>query len=389
MWFVLQDESQARGDLAHTLVLDTLDHLGQQLQDRQGTPLFIISSLDYDNYLARVKAPPQKRCKENRPQNRTKVEDNQRTHIHWINEAERTGSSPSSNKSFKRDVATNDKVGFDLDRQNEAATKSSKIRSFHTLSDVSSVTKATQNTHLTCGAQKGHHTQDSVATQQANFTRKDQGVAHGSKSQSPHGYRAPQDILENQLLPKGAAMESLETDEPDKTGLSDSSTKSEIRKESETFSNLDAACDKDAGSFRNNEDAGHVKEISITADTYQRESNECPDNNRKPTTYKQKKALRGISGNNNLPTRPTSAAERPTAEPERPSSSHERPSPGPERPTSRYERPTRTELPPRPRDMSERGQRGEIDVVLLHRDCGVVLVEVSSFRERCVVGRKG
>ena len=42
------------GDLAHTLVLERLDELSQQLRDRDSHPLFIISSVNYDNYLARL-----------------------------------------------------------------------------------------------------------------------------------------------------------------------------------------------------------------------------------------------------------------------------------------------------------------------------------------------
>ena len=44
----------AVGDLAHTLVLERLDELSQQLRDRDSHPLFIISSVQYDNYLAKL-----------------------------------------------------------------------------------------------------------------------------------------------------------------------------------------------------------------------------------------------------------------------------------------------------------------------------------------------
>ena len=44
----------AVGDLAHTLVLERLDELSQQLRDRDSRPLFIISSVEYDNYLAKL-----------------------------------------------------------------------------------------------------------------------------------------------------------------------------------------------------------------------------------------------------------------------------------------------------------------------------------------------
>ena len=44
----------AVGDLGHTLVLERLDELSQQLRDRDSHPLFIISSVEYDNYLAKL-----------------------------------------------------------------------------------------------------------------------------------------------------------------------------------------------------------------------------------------------------------------------------------------------------------------------------------------------
>ena len=40
-------------DLGHALVLERLDELSQQLRDRDSHPLFIISSVKYDNYLAK------------------------------------------------------------------------------------------------------------------------------------------------------------------------------------------------------------------------------------------------------------------------------------------------------------------------------------------------
>ena len=51
---VSQQTSVAVGDLGHTLVLERLDELSQQLRDRDSHPLFIVSSVEYDNYLAKL-----------------------------------------------------------------------------------------------------------------------------------------------------------------------------------------------------------------------------------------------------------------------------------------------------------------------------------------------
>ena len=51
------------GDLGHTLVLERLDQLSQQLRDRDSHPLFIISSVNYDNYLARLQDSRKKQKK--------------------------------------------------------------------------------------------------------------------------------------------------------------------------------------------------------------------------------------------------------------------------------------------------------------------------------------
>ena len=54
----------AVGDLAHTLVLERLDQLSQQLRDRDSHPLFIVSSVNYDNYLAKLQNSRKKQMQE-------------------------------------------------------------------------------------------------------------------------------------------------------------------------------------------------------------------------------------------------------------------------------------------------------------------------------------
>ncbi|PVD25599.1 hypothetical protein C0Q70_13257 [Pomacea canaliculata] len=49
------DHSKSFGDLAHTLVLEYFEEVGHRLQARGSGPLFIISSVNYENYLAKLK----------------------------------------------------------------------------------------------------------------------------------------------------------------------------------------------------------------------------------------------------------------------------------------------------------------------------------------------
>ncbi|KAL8563760.1 hypothetical protein ACOMHN_058276 [Nucella lapillus] len=68
------DRSLAIGDLAHTVVLERLEELSHHLQATGQGPLFIISAVNYDNYLAKVHAPqpknkPQNPCSKEEPQN--------------------------------------------------------------------------------------------------------------------------------------------------------------------------------------------------------------------------------------------------------------------------------------------------------------------------------
>ncbi|KAL8591726.1 hypothetical protein ACOMHN_061818 [Nucella lapillus] len=57
----------ASGDLAHTQVLESLEHLSHQLKHLNQAPLFIISSVTYDNYLAKLQqtCPKKKHKKRN------------------------------------------------------------------------------------------------------------------------------------------------------------------------------------------------------------------------------------------------------------------------------------------------------------------------------------
>ncbi|KAK7103707.1 uncharacterized protein [Littorina saxatilis] len=68
----LPNDSKWRGDLAHTVVLENMQRLGRLLQDRDRTPLFIISSLDFDNYLAKVKPSSARSTKDRKRKRRTK-----------------------------------------------------------------------------------------------------------------------------------------------------------------------------------------------------------------------------------------------------------------------------------------------------------------------------
>ncbi|XP_070209639.1 uncharacterized protein [Littorina saxatilis] len=53
----LLEKPTLQGDLAHTVVVEHFERLGHHLQEHHGTPLFIISSLDFDNYLAKIPKP--------------------------------------------------------------------------------------------------------------------------------------------------------------------------------------------------------------------------------------------------------------------------------------------------------------------------------------------
>lgn len=307
MFFVcIQDEAHARGDLAHTLVLDSLERLGQQLQDCQGSPLFIISSLDYDNYLARVKAPQRKKGQKKRHPNRTKADDKHQSHAQLKHETEHEHTSQNSSSSCKTDWGADSKFGRGPDGQCQSAAELSAICSFQTHRDVSYVTEETQDANITSGAQREHNTCDSG--------EKNVHTSLTSEAESPPS-----------------------------------------RHEKST-SRLERPTSRPEGPSSSPEIPTQIPE--------------------RPTSSHERSTSRPgrLTSRNE---RPTSTKERPTSRHERPTSTNERQTSSPERSTSRPERPTRMELPPRPREMSEQRQRGDIDVVLLHQPCGVVLVEVS------------
>ncbi|KAK7116037.1 uncharacterized protein [Littorina saxatilis] len=68
-----------QGDLAHTVILEHFERLGHHLQEHRGTPLFIISSLEFDNYLAKIPNPQnpkkKKRYHKKKQKNETEVAD--------------------------------------------------------------------------------------------------------------------------------------------------------------------------------------------------------------------------------------------------------------------------------------------------------------------------
>lgn len=61
-------ESQVRRDKALSRVLDTMEYLSRQLQQQHQKPLFIVSSISYDNYLSRLPARTAASFKVPRPQ---------------------------------------------------------------------------------------------------------------------------------------------------------------------------------------------------------------------------------------------------------------------------------------------------------------------------------
>ncbi|KAK7487041.1 hypothetical protein BaRGS_00021711 [Batillaria attramentaria] len=96
-----RNESHARGDLAHTVVLDWLEKLGHDLDIRDGAPLFIISSVDYDNYLARLKLPAGPRKAKSPHETKTR----------------RSGEETNAGGTLQRDPR--EKEGKTFDRENE------------------------------------------------------------------------------------------------------------------------------------------------------------------------------------------------------------------------------------------------------------------------------